>query len=131
VYHGWATGEDPNSWSPPPGASHPDFDLPAEVAMLRAFALRLLARYPRYSVRLLMSEPAYLHVDVIDAGTTVASILMALNSKDGANWFYEYDLSGEGDVDLECRFGPDEIDAAVEELHRSVGAVRGRDDRPA
>ena len=111
----------------PSGEWHPDFDPVTELEMLREFSLRLLARYPQYAVRLVVLEPGYMHVTIIEA-EPFASVLIALNSDDRTNWYYEYSLAREDAGDFELRFRPDGIDSALDELHRSLAdrPVRGR-----
>ena len=124
--------EDPRTWAAPAGPWHPNFDPAVEVEMLRAFALRLIGRYPRYGVRLVVTEPGYMHVEVVDDGRGVASVLISRNSDDGGRWYYQYNLAGEGSGGLELEFGAEGMEGAVEELRRFAtghdggGPVKGR-----
>ena len=88
--------------------------------MLRAFAARLIERHPEYAVRLVVSEPGYMHVEIdVGGARRVAELLVAADSPDGVRWGYAYDLSSpRASGGLELQFGADGIDDAIEELHR-------------
>ena len=85
--------------------------------MLRAFALRLIARHSQYGVRLVISEPGYMHVDVTDRESAFASVLVSLDSNDGTSWHYKYNLASEAGDPFELEFDAAGIDDAVEQLH--------------
>jgi hypothetical protein len=114
------SGEDPRTWLVPSGEWHPDFDPAVEVEMLRAFATRLIGRHPQYGVRLVVTEPGYMHVDVIRTGKVIASVLIAAGPKDGQKWSYLYDLASGGKGGLSLEFERDGIDGAVDQLHAFV-----------
>ena len=113
--------EDPRTWTVPTGPWHPNFDPAVEVEMLRTFALRLIGRYPGYGVRLVVTEPGYMHVEIADGERVVASVLISLNSEDGERWYYQYSLAGEGAGRVDWEFGAEWMDGAIEELVRYVG----------
>jgi hypothetical protein len=116
-------GEDPKTWGAPSGPWHPNFDPKVETEMLRTFALQLIGRYPDYQVRLVVTEPGYMHVAVSKDKRKVATILITLNSDDGIDWRYEYNLRGEGGCIIEREFGPSGLDASIDAFHACAMAT--------
>jgi len=74
---------DPDTWGPLPGPSHPDFDSAEELCLLQECARAVLRMGPDWAVGLNVDEPFYPCVEVYRGGIQCAEIHVVLGVRSG------------------------------------------------